>query len=156
MLDQLPDIVSPDVLTKCSEEKKRSSAAWVLPYLFRRELVMTTNFDRGLDEYYLSHQNTTISTVTPVMRDRLAQLQLNQELCLLKLRGDIGKEAVSIDDLVFTLDQYKEHYVEGSSLVSVLTQRSPHRMLFFGCSLSSDRTMTVLEQVVKAHKDICI
>lgn len=155
MLDQLPDIVSPDILTKCSEEKKRSSAAWVLPYLFRRELVMTTNFDRCLEECYLSHQNTAIPTVTPVMRDRLAQLQLNQELCLLKLHGDIGKEAVSIDDLVFTLDQYKEHYAEGSSLVSVLIQRfSTRRMLFLGCSLSSDRTMKVLEQVVKTQKGI--
>lgn len=155
MLDQLPDIVSPDILTKCSEEKKRSSAAWVLPYLFRRELVMTTNFDRCLEECYLSHQNTAIPTATPINRDRLAQLQLNQELCLLKLHGDIGKEAVSIDDLVFTGDQYEEHYAEGSPLVSVLTQRfSSRRMLFLGCSLSSDRTMKVLEQVVKAQKGI--
>ena len=155
MLDQLPDIVSPDILTKCSEGKKRSSAAWVLPYLFRRELVMTTNFDRCLEECYLSHQNTAIPTVTPVMRDRLAQLQLNQELCLLKLHGDIGKEAVSIDDLVFTGEQYKEHYAEGSPLVSILAQRfSSRRMLFLGCSLSSDRTMKVLEQVVKTQKGI--
>lgn len=155
MLDQLPDIVSPDILTRCFEEKKRSSAAWVLPYLFQRELVMTTNFDRVLEECYLSHQNKAIPTVTPVNQDRLAQLQLNQELCLLKLHGDIGKEAVSIDDLVFTGEQYAQHYADGAPLVSVLTQRfSARRMLFLGCSLSVDRTMDILKKVVTAQKGI--
>ena len=155
MLDQFPDLVSPDILASCPDEKKRTSAAWVLPYLFRRELVMTTNFDRVLEECYLSCQNTAIPTVTPVNRDRLAQLQLNQELCLLKLHGDIGREAVSIDDLVFTKEQYEAHYAEGSTLVSVLTRRfTNRRMLFLGCSLSSDRTMRVLGQVVKDQKGI--
>ena len=155
MLDQFPDLVSPEILAKCPDEKKRTSAAWVLPFLFRRELVMTTNFDRVLEECYLSCQNTAIPTVTPVNRDRLAQLQLNQELCLLKLHGDIGREAVSIDDLVFTKEQYEAHYAEGSTLVSVLTRRfTNRRMLFLGCSLSSDRTMKVLGQVVKDQKGI--
>lgn len=155
MLDQLPQIVSPDILQGCSDEKKRSTAAWVLPYLFRRELVMTTNFDRCLEECYLAHRNAAIPTVTPLNRDRLNQLQLNQELCLLKLHGDIGREAVSIDDLVFTGEQYETHYADGSPLVRVLTQRfSSRRMLFLGCSLSSDRTMRVLEKVVSANRGI--
>ena len=155
MLDQLPQIVSPDILQGCSDEKKRSTAAWVLPYLFRRELVMTTNFDRCLEECYLAQMNAAIPTVTPLNRDRLDQLQLNQELCLLKLHGDIGREAVSIDDLVFTGEQYETHYADGSPLVRVLTQRfSSRRMLFLGCSLSSDRTMRVLEKVVSANRGI--
>ena len=155
MLDQLPQIVSPDILQGCADEKKRSTAAWVLPYLFRRELVMTTNFDRCLEECYLAHMNAAIPTVTPLNRDRLNQLQLNQELCLLKLHGDIGREAVSIDDLVFTGEQYETHYADGSPLVRVLTQRfSSRRMLFLGCSLSSDRTMRVLEKVVSANRGI--
>lgn len=155
MLDALPEIVSPDILKNCSDEKKRSSAAWVIPYLFRRELVMTTNFDRVLEECYKAYQNTVIPTVTPMNPDRLAQLQLNQELCLLKLHGDIGKEAVSIDDLVFTGEQYAAHYAEGSPLISVLSHRfSSRRMLFLGCSLSVDRTMKILEKVVANQKGI--
>jgi hypothetical protein len=155
MLDQLPQIVSPDILQGCSDEKKRSTAAWVLPYLFRRELVMTTNFDRCLEDCYLAQMNAAIPTVTPLNRDRLNQLQLNQELCLLKLHGDIGREAVSIDDLVFTGEQYETHYADGSPLVRVPTQRfSSRRMLFLGCSLSSDRTMRVLEKVVSANRGI--
>lgn len=155
MLDQLPELVSPDILKNCPEAKKQSSAAWVLPYLFRRELVMTTNFDRVLEACYLSNLGSALPTVTPANRDRLAQLQLNQELCLLKLHGDIGKEAVSIDDLVFTEDQYKVHYAEGSPLVSVLERRfTNRRMLFLGCSLSVDRTMEILKKVVTAQKGI--
>lgn len=155
MLDQLPDIVSPDILAKCPDDKKRTSAAWVLPYLFRRELVMTTNFDRVLEECYQTNQNTAIPTVTPANQDRLAQLQLNQELCLLKLHGDIGKEAVSINDLVFTGKQYAQHYSDGTPLVTVLTQRfSTRRMLFLGCSLSVDRTMDILKKVVTAKKGV--
>lgn len=155
MLDVLPEIVSPDILKNCPDEKKKSSAAWVIPYLFRRELVMTTNFDRVLEECYQNYQNTVIPTVTPANQDRLAQIQLNQELCLLKLHGDIGKEAVSLEDLVFTSAQYAQHYAENSPLVSVLSQRfSTRRMLFLGCSLTVDRTMQILKQVVTARKGI--
>lgn len=155
MLDQLPGIVSPDILRTCSEEVKRTSAAWVLPLLFQKGLVMTTNFDRVLEHVYLAHRNEAIPTVTPMNQDRLDQLCQNQALSLFKLHGDIGSEAVSIDDLVFTGAQYDKHYAANSPLVAALTRWfSNRRLLFLGCSLNADRTMQVLQQVSLSQNGI--
>lgn len=155
MLDQLPGIVSPDILRTCSEEVKRTSAAWVLPLLFPKGLVMTTNFDRVLEHVYLAHRNESIPTVTPMNQDRLDQLCQNQALSLFKLHGDIGSEAVSIDDLVFTGAQYDKHYAANSPLVAALARWfSNRRLLFLGCSLNADRTMQVLQQVSRSQNGI--
>lgn len=155
MLDQLPGIVSPDILRNCSDEVKRTSAAWVLPLLFQKGLVMTTNFDRVLEHVYLVHRNEAIPTVTPMNQDRLDQLCQNQALGLFKLHGDIGSEAVSIDDLVFTGAQYDKHYAANSPLVAALARWfSNRRLLFLGCSLNKDRTMQVLQQVSRSQNGI--
>ena len=155
MLDQLPGIVSPDILRTCSEEVKRTSAAWVLPLLFPKGLVLTTNFDRVLEHVYLAHRNEAIPTVTPMNQDRLDQLCQNQALSLFKLHGDIGSEAVSIDDLVFTGAQYDKHYAANSPLVAALARWfSNRRLLFLGCSLNADRTMQVLQQVSLSQNGI--
>lgn len=155
MLDQLPGIVSPDILRTCSEETKRTGAAWVLPLLFPKGLVMTTNFDRVLEHVYLVHRNESIPTVTPMNQDRLDQLCQNQALGLFKLHGDIGSEAVSIDDLVFTGEQYDKHYAANSPLVVALARWfSNRRLLFLGCSLNKDRTMQVLQDVSRSQNGI--
>ena len=155
MLDQLPTLISPDKLIDCPPEKLRASAAFVLPYLFQRGLVITTNFDRVLEYVYLNWRGEPIQAVTPNQQDRLAQLRQNQSLGLFKLHGDIGSEAVSIDDLVFTGEQYKEKYADGSPLVQELTRWfESHRLLFLGCSLNVDRTMDVLKNVTLTQPGI--
>lgn len=110
MLDQLPVLISPNKITDCPPEKLRASAVFVLPYLFQKGLVITTNFDRVLEHVYLNWRGKPIQAVTPNQQDRLTQLRQNQSLGLFKLHGDIGSEAVSIDDLVFTAEQYKNLY----------------------------------------------
>lgn len=155
MLDQLPDLISPSKFNTCPQEKLRASAAFVLPYLFRKGLVMTTNFDRILESVYLSCNSKQIETVTPNQQDRLAQLRQSQSLGLFKLHGDIGSDAVSIDDLVFTGKQYAEKYAVGSPLVQELTRWFENRrLLFLGCSLNVDRTMEVLKGVTKVQPGI--
>lgn len=155
MLDQLSSIVCPHILHTSPAEKMQSSAAWTIPYLFRKGLVITTNFDRVLEYVYLANQNVVIPTVTPKSQDRLSQLRQNQALSLFKLHGDIGSESVSIDDLVFTGEQYNINYTAGSPLVEELTRWfANRRLLFLGCSLNVDRTMEVLKQVALSQPGI--
>lgn len=155
MLDQLPDLISPDKLKDCPPEKLRTSAVFTLPYLFQKGLVITTNFDRVLESIYQSWRDEPIQTVTPNQQDRLAQLRQNRSLGLFKLHGDIGSDTVSIDDLVFTGEQYEEKYAKGSPLVQELTRWfENHRLLFLGCSLNVDRTMEVLKSVTLAQSGI--
>ena len=155
MLDQLPNLISPSKINDCPPEKLRSSATFVLPYLFQKGLVMTTNFDRVLESVYLTWNGKSIQTVTPNQQDRLAQLRQNQSLGLFKLHGDIGNETISIDDLVFTKRQYMKKYADESPLVQELTRWFENRrLLFLGCSLNVDRTMEVLKDVTLAQPGI--
>ena len=155
MLDQLPDLISPNKLKDCPPEKLRASAVFTLPYLFQKGLVITTNFDRVLESIYQSWRSEPIQIVTPNQQDRLAQLRQNRSLGLFKLHGDIGSDTVSIDDLVFTKKQYEEKYAKGSFLVQELTRWfENHRLLFLGCSLNADRTMEVLKSVTLAQSGI--
>ena len=63
MLDQLPDLISPDKLKDCPPEKLRTSAVFTLPYLFQKGLVITTNFDRVLESIYQSCRDEPIHPV---------------------------------------------------------------------------------------------
>lgn len=155
MLDQLPEIISPNKLEACSQEKLQASAVFVLPYLFPKGLVMTTNFDRVLENVYLKHAGRPLEVVTPNQQDLLAQLRQNQSLGLFKLHGDIGDDTVSMDDLVFTGKQYEEKYADDSPLVQELIRWFENRkLLFLGCSLNVDRTMKVLQDVTKSQTGI--
>lgn len=155
MLDQLPDLISPDKFNTCPLEKIQASAVYTLPYLFQKGLIMTTNFDRVLENIYLKRSGKSIQVVTPNQQDHLAQLRQNQSLGLFKLHGDIGNETVSINDLVFTGKQYVEKYADESPLVQELTRWFENRrLLFLGCSLNVDRTMEVLKRVTLAQSGI--
>lgn len=155
MLDQLPELISPSKIDDCPLETFQASAAFVLPQLFQKGLVMTTNFDRVLESAYLRWSGKAIQTVTPKEQECLAQLRQNGSLGLFKLHGDIGSETVAIDDLVFTKEQYEKKYADGSPLVQELTRWFENRrLLFMGCSLNVDRTMEVLKTVTQTQSGI--
>lgn len=155
ILDQLPGIVGYDKVSSCPSDQRRACAAYVLPWLFPNGLVMTTNFDQVLETMYLEQSKKAIQVVTPNQQDMLAQLRQSRTLGLFKLHGDIGSETVSIDDLVFTAEQYDAKYAAGSPLVTELTRCFENRkLLFLGCSLSVDRTMDVLKSVTSSQSGI--
>ena len=156
MLKRLPSLISPDKINNCPPEKFQTSAVYVLPYLFQEGLVMTTNFDRVLEAAYRNGCNQSIQAVTPNQQDRLEQLRQKRSLGLFKLHGDIGSDTVSIDDLVFTGEQYEKKYADGSPLVRELTRWFENRtLLFLGCSLNADRTMDVLKSVTQSQSGLC-
>ena len=156
MLRRLPSLVSPDKINNCPPEKLQASAVYVLPYLFQNGLVMTTNFDRVLETAYRKVRGHSIETVTPNQQDLLEQLRQKSSLGLFKLHGDIGSGTVSIDDLVFTGEQYEKKYADGSPLVRELTRWFENRtLLFLGCSLNADRTMDVLKDVTRTQPGLC-
>ena len=155
MIDQLPGIVSHEKILTYPKDLLHTSAAFVLPYLFTKGLVITTNFDRVIETVYLERFGQPIEVVRPKEQDFLAQLRQNQALGLFKLHGDIGSSTVTIDDLVFTGAQYEKHYAENSPLVTELTRWFENRrLLFVGSSLNVDRTMEVLKRVALSQSGI--
>lgn len=148
MLPVMQKIINYDKIKRCDEEKLCASAVYVLPYLFRDGLVMTTNFDRVLEEVYDRCHTKFGNVVTPYDLDLLTQLRQDGPHCLFKLHGDIGPEVHDIGRLIFAKAQYDKAYAKGGPLMQVLTQWfQDKKLLFLGCSLAMDRTMEVLQQV---------
>lgn len=155
MLKELPKIVDYCKIKNCDNDKLYPSAVYVLPYLFRSGLVMTTNFDRVLEETYDRCRSKFGNVVTPYEPDHLAQIRQSNPHCLFKLHGDIGPEVHDIERLIFTRAQYDKAYADDGPLMREL----PHwfqnkKLLFLGCSLAMDRTMEVLQQATAKNPGI--
>ena len=149
MLKELQKIIDYDKIKSCDLSVLYASAAYVLPYLFPESIVMTTNFDRVLEEVFDRCHAKFGKIVSPYEPDILAQIRQNSPHCLFKLHGDIGPEIHDIGKLVFTQKQYDTAYDSNGQLMQELPQWFQNkRLLFLGCSLMQDRTMKVLQQVM--------
>lgn len=152
MLRELRKIIRYDKIKACPDSKLYASAAYVLPYLFCDGFVMTTNFDRVLEEIYEKRHVKFGNVLTPYKPDLLTQSRQNNPHCLFKLHGDIGPEVFDIEQLVFTQKQYDRAYAAGGPLIQELSQWFQNKMLLFlGCSLAKDRTMDVLQQATSRN-----
>ena len=149
MPKELQKIIDYNKIKNCDLSVLHVSAAYALPYLFRSGTVMTTNFDRVLEEVYDRCHAKFEKIVSPYEPDILAQVRQNSPHCLFKLHGDIGPEIHDIGKLVFTQTQYDAAYDSDGQLMQELSQWFQNRrLLFLGCSLLKDRTMEVLQQVM--------
>ncbi len=152
MLIELRKIIDYDKIANCDPGDWYTSAAYVLPYLFDKSIVMTTNFDRVLEEVYDRCHVKFGRDVSPHEPDILSQIRQAAPHCLFKLHGDIGPDTYDIDKLVFTQKQYDAAYHSDGPLMKELPLWFQNkRLLFLGCSLMQDKTMDVLQQVTKAN-----
>lgn len=151
-LIELCKIIDYDKIENCDPDDWYTSAAYVLPYLFDKSIVMTTNFDRVLEEVYDRCHVKFGRIVSPHEPDILSQIRQAAPHCLFKLHGDIGPDTYDIDKLVFTQKQYDAAYHSDGPLMKELSLWFQNkRLLFLGCSLMQDKTMDVLQQVTKAN-----
>lgn len=135
-------------------EEKQSQlpkeSIWLLPLLFS-ELTITTNFDQVLETVYTKH-NMPSKVFEPDHPELLNQY-LNQAgdfPGIFKLHGSVCGDYIEYNRIIFTEKQYNHFYCKGSFLFEALKKCFSYKsVLFLGCSLSHDRTMKLLEQVVQ-------
>ncbi len=152
MLKELQKIINYDKIKNCDNNKLYAAAAYVLPYLFNDNFVMTTNFDRVLEEIYDRCHAKFGKVITPHNSDLLTQSRQSNPHCLFKLHGDIGPEIHDIEHLIFTQEQYDKAYANNGPLMQELPQWFQNKtLLFLGCSLAKDRTMEVLQRVTSKN-----
>lgn len=153
MLKELSKIIGYEKISNCDESVLHASATYVLPYLFKKNLVMTTNFDRVLEEVYNKHRASFGRIINPYEPDVLTQVRQGGAHSLFKLHGDIGPDTHDIEKLVFTKTQYDKAYSNDSALVQELLQWFQNkRLLFLGCSLAMDKTMEVLQMAMEKNE----
>lgn len=155
MLKELPKHIDYAKIRDCDPAKLQASAVYLLPLLFPAGPVITTNFDRVLEEVYEKQDRKFGQTVTPYDLDLLTQARQKNPHFLFKLHGDIGPELHDADRLVFTKDQYDKVYDKGGPLMQELTRWFENKkLLFLGCSLAMDRTMEVLQAVTAENSEL--
>lgn len=123
---------------------------WLLTLLFSG-LIITTNFDQVLETVYARHSMS--SQVFEPDHPEMLNQYLNQAgdfPGIFKLHGSVCGDYIEYNRIIFTEKQYDHFYCEGSLLVESLKKCFSYKsVLFLGCSLSCDRTMQLLEQVIK-------
>lgn len=140
---------SPDVFNKKCNILK-NEPIYLLPPLFPG-LVLTTNFDIGLEITYRIWNREFQEVLHPGHSEKLRQLlRQTAEGNLFKFHGTVNGRSIEYENLVFTYEQYKMHYGENSILVKDLKKCLESKVvLFLGCSLKNDWTMKVLQEILQ-------
>jgi hypothetical protein len=119
--------------------------------------VITTNFDHLLEEVFKQAGIPFEYMVWGAKADIATTALTRNRRVLLKLHGDSEDST----DRILLKDDYDRQYGAGPSvdltlpvpkLIQQMLLNRP--LLFLGCSLDSDRTVTVLEQVVTAYRGL--
>ena len=126
-----------------------------LPSIFR-DTVITTNFDCMLEYVYKKNGNEFEMCVFSSQFTKIFESIKERHHYLIKIHGDVDGRA----DIVLTKEQYDELY--GDSLkdpkpfVKLLERYMIDKsLLFLGCSINNDRTISTLYEVTRKFKDIC-
>ena len=115
-----------------------------LPFIFKRA-VITTNFDSVVKRCYEE-------ALYPFEEELLGKEALNlprllgaNKRVLVKLHG----KASSSYNRVFTKFEYDSHYSNSEELRSVIKALTTKSLLFLGCSLTVDRTVQEIKDIVQ-------
>ncbi len=144
-IDDLELAFSTKKLEDISLSELEKQAVYLLPLLFKG-LVVTTNFEQILENVYNKQQTTFSATGHPGHKEMLTKaLRSKDKTTLYKFHGDISEPG----HLILTKESYDNNYILDSELVKELTKCFEHKiMLFLGCSLNKDRTMSILKQTL--------
>lgn len=121
---------------------------YLLPALFENSSVATTNFDKVIEYVYDCYNKGFKDVILPIIKDE-SEIQKTESIrndChyLIKLHGDVQ----SIDKLIFSKEDYEKIYGNGNDTENVKYLKllfASKSMLFLGCSLKEDRTVSLLK-----------
>ena len=119
-------------------------AVQYLPFIFKNTVV-TTNFDSVLKRCYDNEGESFTDVLLGADADELSRLITSNEKILLKLHG----KATSGKNRILTQSEYDEHYSDGDILKKAIETISSNSLLFLGSSLSFDRTIKTMIDIVK-------
>lgn len=138
---------------------ERTRTLALLPRLARDGPVVTTNFDSVLETAFSQASNSFVLTVIGADTRQAIDVLRSRKHCLLKIHGDVMRP----NDRVLTREEYDRQY--GTSSTSIIDFERPlprflqmvvliRPVLFIGCSLASDRVLTVMGQIQKLYPEL--
>jgi DNA-binding protein YbaB len=130
---EVKNYFSDTKMNKVNDDKLQEQPIYLLPDIFKDQLILTTNFDNLIQRVY-ENKNVHIiptSTANIEMLDSLG----NAKTVLYKIHGtiDIPKS------IVLTESDYHKHYDTNSDNYKILNYRMKGKdILFLGCGLNED------------------
>lgn len=115
-----------------------------LPFLFKKA-VITTNFDSVIKRCYEQQNCSFEEELLGKEALNLPRLLGANKRVLVKLHG----KATSSHNRVFTQSEYDQHYSQTDELKSVIQALTNTSLLFLGCSLTVDRTIQIIKEIVQ-------
>lgn len=115
-----------------------------LPYLFSQSLI-TTNFDNVIKRCYDNASKSFSEVLIGAQAKEIRRKLLEGEHVLVKLHGDSS----SSQHRVLTKKEYDKHYEDDNALELVIEASCTRPLLFLGCSLTVDRTLDAMKNIVE-------
>lgn len=128
----------------CSREI--SGCVQLLPYVFD-SCVITTNFDDVIKRCYESAEKPFSEELSGEHSRELPRKLAESKRVLLKLHGT----STSPRGRILTAAEYQKHYGDGEELQHAIEAICSRTLLFIGCSLTVDRTLSAMKAFVKAN-----
>ncbi len=147
----------PQLFNECFESiftikptQKIDGAVRLLPFLFET-VVITTNFDPILEQVYESQEKAFQEILHGAAVGDFRRKYVSGSRCLLKLHGkhDVTHGRVL---LKHEYEGFYEPGCNGREELSLIFRRGG--LLFLGCSLLQDRTMSLLKEIADADTNM--
>jgi hypothetical protein len=130
-----------------SEDEINGSVRY-LPKIFKKD-VITLNYDSILETIYASSGSSFTRILAGENLADFREISSKGGRCLIKYHGDLAEPRTRI----LTLEEYVERYEKPSEIKDSLVELfKNHKLLFLGCSLSTDRTMELFKIIADSDK----
>ena len=129
-----------------NDEKLKTMPVRFIPRIFTDTLVVTTNYDKVLEQVFLMEQHSFVEKVAlrHLTRWQAENSQRGKLHYLIKIHGCISAP----DEVVMTKTSYDELYnTELQHIARLRSIISSNNLLFIGCSLGKDRTVDLLREI---------
>lgn len=117
-----------------------SKPIYLLPIIFDKGLIITTNYDKVIEKIYGLHEKI-FSVTHPGHFEALNRALRDQSLVVFKIHGDISEPQKSI---ILSKEQYDRAYATKELIQTLKQAFITKEMLFLGCSLMKDRPIELL------------
>ena len=120
-----------------------------LPTLFPDASILTTNFDSLIEKVYSSDGGDGFDKqLSGKVLNEVCRLMAGGSRLLVKMHGDCDQ----VTDRVLTKSEYEAAYTDKSAVKMFFSKVMFGRsMLFLGCSLATDRTITTMREIVAEY-----
>ena len=122
-----------------------SGCVQMLPHMFD-SCVITTNFDDVAKRCYEAEGKPFSEELSGEFSEELPRKLAEGKRVLLKLHGT----STSARSRILTSSEYDKHYGEGNQLQRAIEAICTRTLLFIGCSLTVDRTLSAMKELVQA------